>query len=137
MPTTGDARRPLRMVVQDRRQRLQDELAAAHGVTITGQAADAAGLLAACRGPRPDVIVLDVDAEGWDGVRLASALRKLHGRPVVVGVADEITTALTARARRAGIAGVLSPDASHHQVLATVAEARRNPEARRRAAVRG
>jgi DNA-binding NarL/FixJ family response regulator len=80
------------VVVQERRRLLRDGmvmlLREEVGVEVVGAVADGHGLVELCGRVRPDVAVIEVDAEGWDPAGLV--VRLLAQRPSlrVVGVTD-------------------------------------------------
>ena len=56
------------------------------GAQVTGEAADADEALMMLRAEPADVLLLDIHMPGRDGLRLASALRKLARPPAVIFV---------------------------------------------------
>jgi len=81
---------PLRLMIVDderpARERLARLIAACDEAELVGQAADGQGLLSECRRLQPDVLLMDVEMPGRDGVSLARELGQLSAPPAVVFV---------------------------------------------------
>ena len=74
------------MVVDDDRdfRRVVTRILIGLGLTVAGEAATAAGAIAAARTLRPDAVLVDVGLPDRDGVTLARELTSLPWRPRVV-----------------------------------------------------
>lgn len=81
------ARMRLRALVQDNPEPVAQ---------VVGEAADAAGALAWLRTQRCDVVLLDVQMPGPDGMALAARLRALESPPAVIFVTAHAEHAVTA-----------------------------------------
>lgn len=68
------------------RRRLRRLLDQQAGVELVGEAADAEAALAMCRARSPDLVLLDVEMPGEDGISLAGRLARLARPPAVVYV---------------------------------------------------
>jgi DNA-binding NarL/FixJ family response regulator len=106
--------RAIRVLVADDhavvRRGLRTFLQVQGDIEVVGEAADAAGCLAAVTRLHPDVLLLDLKLPDRDGVEV---LRELAGEPVrvlVVTSYTELTT--TVAAVRAGAAGLVYKDVS-------------------------
>lgn len=78
-------------------RRLLTDLLSAGGMSVVGEAADGAALLATVRETRPDVITLDVEMPGMDGISALRELMRTAPTPVVM------VSAFTARGARATV----------------------------------
>ncbi|NBB92380.1 MAG: response regulator [Gammaproteobacteria bacterium] len=77
------------LLVDDERpalERLARLLESQDGATVCGSLSDASGVLEACTELLPDVVLLDVEMPGMDGLDVARRLRKLSPPPAVVFV---------------------------------------------------
>lgn len=89
---------PLRVVVVDdeplARRRLRDLLSDVEGVSLMAECRNATSMLDAVAATRPDVVLLDIEMPGRDGIGVADVLREMGDEgPVFVFV--------TAHAQRA------------------------------------
>lgn len=104
-----------RVVVQGRQRFFREALVLVLGdepdVSVVGVAEDAAALTRLCSEQRPDAVVLELDAEGWDACRLAVALRKRQRALSVIGLCEDGDRQAAQRAYRAGIRCVLARSA--------------------------
>jgi two-component system response regulator AlgR len=82
--------RPLRIVLVDdeapARDRLTRLIEGIEGARLIGHYADGAGLLDGCANSRPDLILLDVEMPGQDGMALAAQLAESPDPPAIVFV---------------------------------------------------
>ncbi|MFC4949031.1 response regulator [Pseudonocardia sp. GCM10023141] len=115
---------PVRVVLADDepllRAGLRTVLEAAGTVQVVGQAGDGAGMLAAVEEHRPDVVLVDVQMPGLDGL---SALRVLCGRPGAPPAAVLTTFDLddyVLDALRIGVQGFLLKDAEPDALVRAV-----------------
>lgn len=110
--------RTIRVLVVDRdprvRNALRQLLAGEPGLTVCGEAADAAGALGQLTVQPPDTMLVDpLLPTAANGLPVLSAAVSA-GIRVVVLTADR---ALRASARRLGITGVLDKDGNHDELL--------------------
>lgn len=128
---------PVRTLIVDdspmMRRLLGDILAADPSFTVVGEAGDGAEALALCAGLAPNLILLDIEMPGMDGVAM---LRRWTlegaGAVVVVSSATPPGSALAREVRRLGAAavvakpsGALSGDLAERRGSAVAAAARR------------
>ncbi len=99
----------LRIVVADDDQLLRSALAQildlADGIDVVGQAADGSEAITVCRHLSPDVLLVDLDMPGGDGIEVARALRE--GPTKIVIVTRHARPALLERALAAGAVGFI------------------------------
>lgn len=102
----------LRVVVQERERLLREGLAMALGaepdVELVAACGTAGELVAACEEHRPDLVVLEADAEGWDAPRLVAALRKRQRALRVVALYVRMDSVLATRSCQAGVRALVS-----------------------------
>lgn len=111
-----------RVVVQQGQRLFREGLGHLLGVEedmeLCGTAASGAELVQVCADQRPEIVLLEADASGWDVARLCASLRRadpglrLVGLSACVNTSTEITEAKRCGmsalvSRRKGIAGVL------------------------------
>ncbi len=80
----------------------------ASDVTIVGEAGDGLAALSQAAVARPDVILLDIESAGMDGVELIRALRKASPRSAVVILSLRDDAVTRRRAVAAGAAAFVS-----------------------------
>ena len=102
----------IRTAVQDRRRFVREGLSMVlrdePDLDVVGAAADAAGLVELCRKERPDAVVLELDADGWDAPRLAAALRRQQRTLRIVGTYQSLPVELAHRAVKAGVRAAIA-----------------------------
>lgn len=86
---------------------------------VVGRARDARSALELALGTRPDVIVLDVDLGGEDGLALIPKLRSCCGAAIVVFTGSN-TPDVRRRARRLGATGFVSKTAPAAELIAAI-----------------
>ncbi|MFM7225880.1 MAG: response regulator [Actinomycetota bacterium] len=122
-PTSGQATRPVRVLLADDHQLLRQAIRRAledAGMDIVGEAGDGAEALRLIDRTAPDIVIMDVSMPVLDGIE---ATRRIHAvapdLPIVV-----LTMHGEDRLRReaidAGAAGFLTKDVSMTEVVATV-----------------
>jgi DNA-binding NarL/FixJ family response regulator len=113
-----------RVAVQDRQRFFREGLAMVLGgepdIEIVAAVASALDLTRACEDERPDVVLLELDADEWDACRLAAALRKRRSTLRVIGVANTIDRMLGLRAYQAGVRSVVPRGGGVPGVLAAI-----------------
>jgi DNA-binding NarL/FixJ family response regulator len=101
----------VRVAIQDRQRFFREGLAMVLGgepdVEVVAAVATASEVTRACEDERPDVVLLELDADEWDACRLAAALRKRTSTLRVIGVANAVDRMLGLRAYQAGIRSVV------------------------------
>jgi DNA-binding NarL/FixJ family response regulator len=80
----------------------------APGMAIVGEAGDGLAALSRAAVVRPDVILLDIESAGMDGVELIRALRKASPESAVVVLSLSDDTLTRRRAAAAGAAAFVS-----------------------------
>ncbi len=114
MPSTeGGAPAPLRVVLADDQALLREAfrtlLDSAEDITVVGQAGDGAEAIALTQRLHPDVVVMDIQMPGTDGLAATAAIcadPALHGSRVLVLTTYE-TDENVAQALRAGASGFI------------------------------
>ncbi len=115
---------PIRVVIADDepllRHGLRVLLTAGGRVEVVAEAGDGAEAVRAVRAHRPDVLLLDVQMPGTDGL---TALRELAGVPVAVAILTTFDLdEYVARALDLGAAGFLLKDADPDTLVRAVAD---------------
>lgn len=72
---------------------------------IVGEAGDSAGAIAGIRTTRPDVVLMDIELPGRDGIGITAELAEVTPETAVVIVSMRDDAATRAQARAAGAAG--------------------------------
>jgi signal transduction histidine kinase/DNA-binding NarL/FixJ family response regulator len=117
LPTSHEAvqRAPMRIVVADDDETVRElavEILRARGHSVTG-VADGRAALAAFEGVKPDVVLLDQQMPGMDGLALARAIRRMEGesgarrRAMLVGLSGSASAEDERRAVEAGMDALL------------------------------
>ena len=91
------------------------------GYVVTGEAADAAGALAAVAAERPDAVLLDVQLPDRDGFAVAEALSGATG-PAVVLVSSRAAEDYGRRVEACGARGFISKSRLSAAALAALLE---------------
>ena len=111
----------VRVVIQERqrffREGLWMVLDDEPDFAVAGAVETAGDLTRMCDTHRPDIVLLELDADEWDGCRLAAALRKRHRALRVVGMSDVVDAALVRRAYQAGVRSVVPRSGGVNAVL--------------------
>jgi DNA-binding NarL/FixJ family response regulator len=121
-----------RVVVQQRqrlfREGIAQLLAAEDDIDVVTTATSDADLLRECQEHRPGVVVMEADITDWDPFRLAVALRRMHPRLAVVGLAaSEATIDQERRARHAGMTAFVPRQSGITGIVAAVRAAGLSP----------
>lgn len=90
-------------------------------VRLVGRANSRAAALASLQRDTPDVVIVDADLDGDDGLSLVSAIVGQNLAPAVVVVSGHETVEVAARAIRAGAKGFVSKLDRTEDLLATIA----------------
>jgi DNA-binding NarL/FixJ family response regulator len=112
---------PIRLVVTDDHpvvlQGLQSLFAARPGLTVVAACATGEQTLAAVRGHRPDVLVLDLRMRGLDGFAVLRALKDEAVSVRVVILTAEIDDDQTLEALRLGAAAIVLKEMAPHLLM--------------------
>jgi DNA-binding NarL/FixJ family response regulator len=114
----------VRVAVQARQRLFRDGLALAFDaepdIEVVGTASTASELTQICEQHRPDVVLLEADANEWDACRLVAALRKRHRALRVIGTYSAIDRAHAMRAYQAGFRTLVARASGMAAVAAAV-----------------
>jgi DNA-binding NarL/FixJ family response regulator len=108
------------LVVDDHpvlRNGLAQLLEQADGITLIGLAADGAEGVALALDKRPDVVLMDLEMPGLDGIEATRRIRASHGHTQVVVLTSFSDRARILDALDAGAAGYLLKDAEPEELL--------------------
>jgi two-component system response regulator DesR len=114
---------PLRIVVADDDQLLRTALTqvlSLQGVDVVGQAGDGTEAVAAIRGLRPDVALVDLEMPGLDGIEVARAVGDVPTRVVIV--TRHARPAQLQRALAAGAVGFILKSTSSDRLMAILTD---------------
>lgn len=117
------------MLVDDHemfRQAVRMSLAEAPGIQVVAEAADGAAALAALAHSRPDVVCLDVNLPGQDGIALTRALLARRPELRVIGLSAHADPMLVARMLHAGAMGYVSKSRVCQELQAAIHQAAGN-----------
>jgi DNA-binding NarL/FixJ family response regulator len=105
--------RPTVLVVDDHAdfRHAVSALLDAEGFKVVGEAADAGTAFAAVQRLHPDVVLLDVQLPGVDGLTVAEALGVNSGKPAVVLVSSRDASAYGQRLRKSPARGFVAKSA--------------------------
>ena len=97
-------------------------LAAAEGLEVCGEAAEASAAIALLKSEAPDVVVVDLMLKGSNGLQLVKDIkvRAPHVPVLVLSVHDELL--FGERALRAGAAGYVMKDAPVDRIVEAIAQ---------------
>jgi len=111
-------------VVQHSDRLVRDALACAIereiDLDVVGMVSTPASLVSLCEKARPDIVVIELDAAGWDAPKLATSLRKRQRWLHIVGVFEALTREMARRAHTAGVRSTVSHSAGAAGVVAAV-----------------
>lgn len=111
----------VRIAVQQRQRLIREGLRqlfeSEEDLAVVGTAATAYDLLEICRTHRPDVVLAEVDAAGWNACELADQLLSVDAAVRLVGVYDCLSVARVRDAKRSGFAAVLPRSAGIEPIL--------------------
>ena len=127
-PGGGPAARPIHVVVVDDqamvRGGLRMILEAEDDIRVVGEAGDGAAAIEAARLQRPDVVLMDIQMAGMDGLeatrRIVEARASSDGAPRVVILTTFENDEYVFRAMRAGASGFLLKNAPPDDLVAAV-----------------
>ncbi|HLU62324.1 MAG TPA: response regulator [Gammaproteobacteria bacterium] len=95
-------------------------LEAEAGIEVVGEAADGETALQLARELAPDVVVLDINMPGMNGVEATRRLTRLEPAPRILIVSMHSQDPVPARLLEAGAAGYLTKDAAADEIVAAV-----------------
>lgn len=127
---------PVRVLIVDEsvsvRKLISDALTGSPEVQLVGTASN--GVIALAKIPQlnPDVITLDVEMPGTDGIATLTEIRRLYPRlPVIMfSTATEMGAAITVQALAAGASDYMTQPATIESLAATIEQVRRELVAR-------
>lgn len=111
-------------------QGLRMRLALEPDLKIVGEARNGAEALAMAPLLRPDVVLMDVEMPGIDGIEATEALRRTPTQMAVVLLTIHDDAATRARARQAGVTGFVSKHDSSDAVVAAIRRGAADPATR-------
>ncbi len=124
-PSVGN--RAIRVLIVDDqpavRRGLKMRLELEPDVEVIGEAGDGAAAIALATEAQPDIVLMDVEMPGMDGISATRALRAAapHSAVVVLTLYDD--TATRARAKEAGAAAFVAKHRMEEELLAVVRRA--------------
>jgi DNA-binding NarL/FixJ family response regulator len=118
------SKNPIRVAIQHRGRLLRETLAAYLSqqpeFTVVGMTAVGNEVAQLCDLRKPDIVVVEADAEPWDAATLATQLRSRHRRIGIVGIYDVISPGEIARLSRAGLTKLVDCSRGVGAVLAAL-----------------
>ena len=119
-----DPRAPIRVLLVDDhavvRRGLTDLLSGAEGIEVVGEAAEGAEAVQIARTVRPDVVLMDLQMAGVDGVEATRLLQSEENPPQVLVLTSFSDRERIVAALDAGAVGYLLKDADPEEVIAGV-----------------
>ncbi len=112
---------PIRVMVVDDHPMLRDGVTGAirrqSDMVVAGEAADGASAIATLEAVRPDVVLMDLQMPGMDGVEALAAIHKAHPEVRILVLTTYAGDAKALRALKAGAAGYLLKSALRTDLL--------------------
>ena len=111
------------MLVDDRptvRTGLRIWLALEPNMEVVGEASDGAEAISLARALRPDVVLMDIEMPGMDGISATASLRQLVPQSAVVILTLHDDSATRTRAREAGAAAFVAKHRMEETLLAEI-----------------
>jgi DNA-binding NarL/FixJ family response regulator len=108
------------------RQAVSLSLAEAPGIQVVAEAADGAAALAALTHSTPDVVCLDVNLPGQDGIELTRELLARRPELRVIGLSAHADPLLVARMLHAGAMGYVSKSRVGQDLQAAIRQVGQN-----------
>jgi DNA-binding NarL/FixJ family response regulator len=96
---------------------LRTILSSADDLEVVGEADDGAGVVAAVRQHRPDVVLMDIRMAVMDGITATAALRQLDAPPQVIVLTTFQADEQVLSALRAGASGFLVKDTPPAEII--------------------
>ncbi|MGE0274289.1 MAG: PAS domain S-box protein [Nitrospiraceae bacterium] len=126
-PPSFPPRAPVRVLLADDhamlRQGLRSVLHAYADVEIVGEASDGEQALLLAQSLQPEVVVMDVNMPGVDGIEATRQLRQEQPTIAVVGLSVHNNPQIERAMRDAGAAGFLTKDSAVEQLYVAIQEA--------------
>jgi two-component system, NarL family, response regulator DesR len=123
----GPGTKPIRLLLVDDqpavRRGLRMRFALEPDLEVVGEAGDAVEAIPLARALHPDVILMDVEIPGMDGIPAIETLRAVTPRSVVVIFTLYDAAAMRARAREAGAAAFVAKHQTEEMLLAVIRRA--------------
>ena len=120
------------------REGLGQLLAAEDDIEVCGIAAGSEDVVRVCAEHRPEIVLLEADASGWDVARLCAVLRRAHPTLRLIGLSGRPSTPReVSEARRSGMCSVVSRGVGMTGILAAVRTAADKPQRGNVAVFRG
>jgi DNA-binding NarL/FixJ family response regulator len=121
MDDPAPAAEPIRVMVVDDHPMLRDGVIGAirrqADMLFVGEAADGASAIAGLDAARPDVVLMDLQMPGIDGVEAIAAIRKAHPEMRILVLTTYAGDAKALRALKAGATGYLLKSAMRTDLL--------------------
>ena len=99
---------------------LRTILSSAEDLDVVGEVSDGSGAVAAVRGHRPDVVMMDIRMVEMDGITATAALRRLTNPPQVIVLTTFQADEQVLNALRAGASGFLVKDTPPAEIINAV-----------------
>ncbi len=99
---------------------LRTILSSADDLDVVGEVSDGSGAVAAVRGHRPDVVMMDIRMVEMDGITATAALRRLVDPPQVIVLTTFQADEQVLNALRAGASGFLVKDTPPAEIINAV-----------------
>ena len=104
------------------RQGLRMRLMLEPDITVVGEASTGREALTQVQHLSPDVVLMDIEMPGMDGITAAAALRDIHPQSAVVILSIHDDALTRARAQAAGAAAFVEKHGAVEALLATIRE---------------
>lgn len=114
------------LIVQDEaelRAQLRELVRLAYPQAFIAEAGDGTNALVACAAHHPDIVLMDVELPGFDGILLAGYIRERHARARVIIVSHRAAPVYRERAAAAGAFGYVSQDRMAIELVPLIARA--------------
>jgi two-component system, NarL family, nitrate/nitrite response regulator NarL len=124
---TGPGTKPIRLLLVDDqravRRGLRMRFALEPDLEVVGEAGDATEAVSLAQPLRPDVVLMDVDMSGMNGISAIATLRQVapHITVMIFTLYDD--AAMRARAREAGAAAFVAKHQTEETLLAAIRRA--------------
>jgi len=120
----GAGIRPIRVLLVDDRPTVQTGLkiwlSLESDLEVVGEASDGSEAISLTQALRPDVVLMDVEMPGMDGISATAALRSVAPRSAVVILTLHDDAATRTRAREAGAAAFVAKHQMEETLLAEI-----------------